>query len=171
VPWTLRAGGCTTGHCAGDETALRAVFESLSGHGQVLVVVDQPASIGALAVAVARELGIEVAYLPGLAMRRIADLHPGQSTADARDAHVIADAARTMPHTLRRVRGDDETLAELGVLAGYDDDLAGQSTRLTNRLRDALPHVHPALERLLGHPGWTGPGSSSCSRSPRPPRP
>ena len=67
----------------------------LAEHGRVLVVVDQPASIGALAVAVARELGVEVAYLPGLAMRRIADLHPGQSKTDARDADVIADAA---PH-------------------------------------------------------------------------
>ena len=28
--------------------------------------------------------------------------------------------------------------------------IAAQSTRLTNRLRDALLHVHPALERLLG---------------------
>ncbi|ODU23663.1 MAG: IS110 family transposase [Pseudonocardia sp. SCN 73-27] len=133
-----------------DETALTEVFTHLTGHGRVLVVVDQPASIGALAVAVARSLGIEVAYLPGLAMRRIADLHPGQAKTDARDAHVIADAARTMPHALRRVGTDDETLAELTVLAGYDDDLAAQSTRLTNRLRDALLHVHPALERLLG---------------------
>lgn len=133
-----------------DETALHAVFATLAEHGPVLVVVDQPASIGALAIAVARTMGIEVAYLPGLAMRRIADLHPGQGKTDARDAHVIADAARTMPHTLRRVGTDDETLAELTVLAGYDDDLAGQSTRLTNRLRDALLHVHPALERLLG---------------------
>jgi transposase len=38
----------------------------------------------------------------------------------------------------------------LSVLAGYDDDLAAQSTRLTNRLRDALLHIHPALERLVG---------------------
>lgn len=59
-----------------DETALRTVFTALAEHGRVLVVVDQPASIGALAVAVARSLGIDVAYLPGLAMRRIADLHP-----------------------------------------------------------------------------------------------
>jgi transposase len=133
-----------------DETALAEVFQRLTGHGRVLVIVDQPASIGALAVAVARSLGIEVAYLPGLAMRRIADLHPGQGKTDARDAYVIADAARTMPHTLRRVGTDDEILAELTVLAGYDDDLAAQSTRLTNRLRDALLHIHPALERLLG---------------------
>src|SRR4051812_40262367 len=83
-------------------------------------------------------------------MRRIADLHPGQAKTDARDAYVIADAARTMPHTLRRVGKDDETLAGLTVLAGYDADLAAEATRLTNRLHDALLHVHPALERLLG---------------------
>jgi transposase len=133
-----------------DEDALIEVFTTLIAHGQTLVVVDQPASIGALPIAVARSLGIEVAYLPGLAMRRIADLHPGEGKTDARDAYVIADAARTMPHTLRRVGTDDETLAELTVLAGYDDDLAAQATRLTNRLRDALLHIHPALERLVG---------------------
>jgi transposase len=133
-----------------EEAALGEVFDRLAGHGRVLVVVDQPASIGALAIAVARRKGIDVAYLPGLAMRRIADLHPGEGKTDARDAYVIADAARTMPHTLRRVGTDDETLAGLTVLAGYDDDLAASGTRLTNRLRDALLHVHPALERLLG---------------------
>ncbi len=133
-----------------DEAALVQVFTRLAEHGPVLAIVDQPASIGALPIAVARGLGIEVAYLPGLAMRRIADLHPGEGKTDARDAYIIAEAARTMPHTLRRVGTDDETLAELGVLAGYDDDLTAQSTRLTNRLRDALLHVHPALERLVG---------------------
>lgn len=133
-----------------DEPALADVLAGLNTRGRLLVVVDQPASIGALAIAVARSLGIEVAYLPGLAMRRIADLHPGQAKTDARDAYVIADAARTLPHTLRAVGGADETLAELGVLAGYDEDLAAQSTRLCNRLHDALLHVHPALERLLG---------------------
>jgi hypothetical protein len=47
---------------------------------------------------------------------------------------------------------DEETVTELGVLAGYDDDLAAESTRLTNRLHAALLlQVHPALERLLGH--------------------
>lgn len=105
-----------------EEAALAEVFNRFARHGRVLVIVDQPASIGALAVAVAQSLGIEVAYLPGLAMRRIADLHPGQGKTDAR---VIADAARTMPDTLRRVGTDDETLAELTVLAGYDDVLGG----------------------------------------------
>lgn len=71
---------------AQDETRIRALLDRLTGYGPVLVVVDQPASIGALAVAVARQAGIDVAYLPGLAMRRIADLHPGNAKTDARDA-------------------------------------------------------------------------------------
>jgi hypothetical protein len=45
-----------------DQAAPAEVFTRLSTHGQVLVIVDQPASIGALAVAVARSLGIGVAY-------------------------------------------------------------------------------------------------------------
>ena len=69
------------------EPDLIELFEELQAHGRVLVVVDQLASIGALAIAVARSRGIAVAYLPGLAMRRIADLYPGDAKTDARDAH------------------------------------------------------------------------------------
>lgn len=132
------------------EAKLRTLFDKLGRHGTVLVVVDQPASIGALPVAVARASGHQVAYLPGLAMRRISDLHPGTAKTDARDAYVIADAARTLPHTLRRVDTGDEALAELEVLVGYDDDLAGEVTRVSNRIRGLLTQIHPALERILG---------------------
>lgn len=132
------------------EPTLRALFGKLAAHGPVLVVVDQPATIGALPVAVARACGHDVGYLPGLAMRRIADLYPGTAKTDARDAYVIADAARTLPHTLRRVDVGDDTLAELGVLVGDDDDLAGEATRISNRLRGLLTGIHPALERVLG---------------------
>jgi len=132
------------------EARLRELFDKLARHGRVLVVVDQPASIGALPVAVARAAGHQVAYLPGLAMRRIADLHPGSAKTDARDAYVIADAARTLPHTLRRVDVGDEALAELEVLVGFDDDLAGEATRISNRIRGLLTQIHPALERVLG---------------------
>lgn len=132
------------------EKRLKTLFGKLSRHGRILVVVDQPASIGALPVAVARAAGCQVAYLPGLAMRRIADLHPGSAKTDARDAYVIADAARTLPHTLRRVDAGDEALAELEVLIGYDDDLAGEATRVSNRIRGLLTQIHPPLERVLG---------------------
>ena len=135
---------------ANDETALRRVFAELVEQGTVLVVVDQPSSIGALPIAVARAMGIEVAYLPGLAMRRIADLHPGNAKTDARDVYVISDPARTLPHTLRRVDLNDESLADLSVLVGHDDDLAEQATAVSNRIRGLLLQIHPAFERVLG---------------------
>jgi transposase len=133
-----------------DEQRLRTLFHQLSQRGRVLVVVDQPASIGALPVAVARAEGCQVAYLPGLTMRRLADVHPGNAKTDARDAFVIADAARTLPHTLRRVDSGQEALAELEVLVGFDDDLAAEATRLVNRIRGLLVTIHPSLERAIG---------------------
>jgi hypothetical protein len=45
----------------------RMLFDKLGRHGRLLVVVDQPATIGALPVTVARACGVQVAYLPGLA--------------------------------------------------------------------------------------------------------
>jgi len=132
------------------EPKLRALFDKLAAHGSLLVVVDQPATIGALPVTVARACGHQVAYLPGLAMRRIADLYPGRAKTDARDAFIIADAARSLPHTLRRVNVGDDALAELDVLIGFDDDLAGEATRLSNRIRGLLTGIHPALERAIG---------------------
>ena len=62
-----------------DESKLRALIGELKEHGQILLVVDQPATVGALPVAVAQAEGVWVAYLPGLAMRRIADLHAGEA--------------------------------------------------------------------------------------------
>ncbi|MFD3761626.1 IS110 family transposase [Streptomyces sp. NPDC058622] len=133
------------------EPKLREVFSKLQDkHGTVLVVVDQPASIGALPLAVARDTGCRVAYLPGLTMRRIADLYAGEAKTDARDAAIMADAARTMPHTLRDLAPSDETVAELEMIVGFDDDLAAESTRIKNRLRGLLTQIHPSLERVLG---------------------
>lgn len=54
-----------------DEGKLRALIEGLTDHGTLLFVVDQPATIGALPIAVAQDAGILVGYLPGLAMERV----------------------------------------------------------------------------------------------------
>ncbi|MER7743627.1 IS110 family transposase [Streptomyces sp. NPDC096538] len=142
------------------EPKLRAVFDKLTAKfGIVLVVVDQPASIGALPLTVARDAGCQVAYLPGLAMRRIADLYPGEAKTDAKDAAVIAGAARTMPHTLRTLDLADGITAELTMLVGFDQDLAGEANRTSNRIRGLLTQFHPSLERVLGprmdHPAVT----------------
>lgn len=133
-----------------DEQHLREMIARLKVHGRVLFVVDQPATIGALALAVARAEGVAVGYLPGLAMRRIADLHPGEAKTDARDAAVIAQAARSMSHALRSLRSDDDQIAELAMLSGFDEDLAGQINRTSNRIRGLLTQIHPALERAIG---------------------
>ena len=133
-----------------DEAKLRALLGKLKAHGPVLLVVDQPATVGALPVAVARDEGVLVAYLPGLAMRRIADLHAGESKTDARDAYIIAEAARNLPHTLRSLKLADSQVAELTMLCGFDEDLAGQITQVSNRIRGLLTQIHPALERVIG---------------------
>ena len=83
-------------------------------------------------------------------MRRIADLHPGEAKTDARDALIIAETARTMPHTLRSIQIADEQVAALTMLCGFDDDLAGQIVQVSNRIRGLLTQIHPALERVIG---------------------
>ncbi|MEU3260318.1 IS110 family transposase [Streptomyces albidoflavus] len=138
-------------HAQGLTPAGKKVFDKLAAKfGTVLVIVDQPASIGAQPLAVARDAGCRVAYLPGLAMRRIADLYPGEAKTDARDAAVIADAARTLPHTLRSLELADEITAELTVLTGFDQDLAAEATRTSHQIRGLLTQFHPSLERVLG---------------------
>lgn len=133
-----------------DEVKLRTLLWELRRQGSVLFVVDQPATIGALSLAVARDEGVQVGYLPGLAMRRLAEIHAGEAKTDARDAAVIAHAARTLPHALRPLPADDEARATLAMLAGFDEDLAAQVNQLSNRIRGLLTHIHPALERVLG---------------------
>ncbi|WP_454112681.1 IS110 family transposase [Microbacterium aurum] len=133
-----------------DEKRLRTVLSELQRGGVVLLIVDQPATIGALPIAVAQATGALVGYLPGLAMRRIADLHPGEAKTDARDAAIIAETARTMPHTLRSIQVTDEQVAELTMLCGFDDDLGAQITQVGNRVRGLLTQIHPALERAIG---------------------
>ena len=133
-----------------DEAKMQAVLQRLKQHGKVLVVVDQPATIGALPIAVAQAEEVLVGYLPGLAMRRIADLHAGEAKTDARDAAIIAQAARTLPHALRSIQLADESVAELSMLCGFDDDILGQMTATSNRIRGLLTQIHPALERVIG---------------------
>jgi transposase len=136
---------------ANDEAALEALLDRASQHGTVGLVIDQPGSIAQLTLAVAARRQIPVAYVPGLVMRRAADLYPGEAKTDKRDAFIIADTGRTRRRQVHWLdAGSDELLSQLRVLNGFDIDLAADQTRLANRLRDALTSVSPALERALG---------------------
>src|SRR5687768_9141131 len=55
-----------------------------------------------------------------------------------------------MPHTPRSPKLADNEVAELTMLCGFDDDLAGQITQTSNRIRGLLTQIHPALERVVG---------------------
>jgi transposase len=134
-----------------DQAALEALLDRACEHGTAGLVIDQPGSIAQLALAVARDRQVPVAYVPGLVMRRAADLYPGEAKTDKRDAYVIADTGRARRKQVHWLDvGSDELLERLRVLNGFDIDLAADQTRLTNRCRDALTSVSPALERALG---------------------
>ena len=136
---------------ANDQTDLERLIDAAAEHGQPGLVIDQPGSIAQLAIAVAATRGIPVAYIPGLVMRRAADLYPGEAKTDRRDAFVIADTARTRRGQIHWLdTGNDELLDQLRVLNGFDVDLAADVVRLSNRLRDALTSISPALERAIG---------------------
>lgn len=55
-----------------------------------------------------------------------------------------------MPYTLRSVDLEDETIAELEMIIGFDDDLTGEATRVANPLHGLPTQIHPSLERTLG---------------------
>ena len=82
-------------------------------------------------------------------MRKAANLYPGQATTDSRDTLIIADTARTMPHTLRAVDRNSEVLSTLKMLSSFDDDISRDCTTTVNRLRKVLTQIHPSLERIF----------------------
>jgi transposase len=134
-----------------DQGDIEALLDRASRHGVPGLVIDQPGSIAQLVLAVAARRGVPVAYVPGLVMRRAADLYPGEAKTDRRDAYILADTARTRRKQVHWLdASSDELLAQLRVLNGFDIDLAADQTRVTNRLRDALTSVSPALERAIG---------------------
>jgi len=63
-----------------------------------------------------------------------------------------------MPHTLRSLELADEITAELAMIVGFDQDLAGEANRTGNRIRGLLTQFRPSLERS-SDPAWTIPPS------------
>ena len=135
-----------------DQGDIEALLDRAGKHGVPGLVIDQPGSIAQLVLAVAARRGTPVAYVPGLVMRRAADLYPGEAKTDRRDAFILADTARTRRKQVHWLdASSDELLAQLRVLNGFDTDLAADQTRVTNRLRDALTSISPAFERAIGN--------------------
>ena len=91
------------GSVVNDQAALEALLDRAEEQGTVGLVIDQPGSIAQLALAVARGRQVPVAYVPGLVMRRAADLYPGEA-----NQRRIQEPQRQPPtqerHVPRRVR-------------------------------------------------------------------
>lgn len=133
-----------------DEDAIRTLVADAAEHGDPVLVIDQPSSMAQLLLVVARDLGVRVAYVTGLQLRRAADLYAGSAKTDPKDAWVLADYARRNADRLTWLDVSDDLMVELRILNGRDVDLAHDANRAANRLRNALMSVSLALERVLG---------------------
>lgn len=137
-----------------DQRSLDVLFAwiaTIAGDTGWVLAIDQIGSYARLVIAAAASHGAQIAYVPGLVAHRAAELFPGQAKTDQRDAQVLCDVARAFTDQLRWVNpGDDEMVAELAVLGGYDQDLRADINRQINRMRDALSSIHPPLEAVIG---------------------
>ncbi len=104
---------------------------------------------------------------PGLVMRRIADLRPWGRRDQPRGCPYVIAAGST-PRALGRAGSSDETLAGLEASAGFDDDLAGETTQVSNPLR-GLPTQIRTPERVIGPPGSARSPWNSCHGPAGPP--
>lgn len=60
------------------------------------------------------------------------------------------EALDPTPPSQMLMHSEDETIAELEMIVGFDDDLADEATRVANRLHGLLTQIHPSLQRVLG---------------------
>jgi transposase len=67
---------------------------------------------------------------------------------DRRDAHVLGASLRTDAHAFRRVTVDDSIVVQLREVSRLEEDLQQDLQRLTNRLREQVYRVQPALLAL-----------------------
>lgn len=163
------------------EEDIRSLLERLGGRGRVLVTVDQFGNIGRLVVAVAKDMGIDVAHITPKNFKEIAETYK-EGKSDAKDAFIIADVSLSTPRLVEPVGDRDETLVEIRVLSSRRDDIVRERTQCYNRLHDLIHQVCPPLEavfskdklhndleiRLLerygGPQGFRRAGRSRCSK-------
>ncbi len=95
------------------------------------------------------ERGFPVWAINPKQLDRFRDRHTAAGAKDdRRDALVLADSLRTDPAAFRRVAVDDPVIIQLREWARVEEDVEGEQRALTNRLRDQLYRIAPALLRL-----------------------
>ena len=103
---------------------------------------------GAL-VATLMEQGLAVYAINPKQLDRFRDRHTvAGAKDDRRDARVLADSLRTDRRAFHRVEVDDPVLVKLRELVQVEHALQTDVSRLTNRLRDQVHRIQPALLTL-----------------------
>lgn len=131
-----------------DEIEIREALGQATKLGKTLITIDQVGGFGRLVVAVAQDMGIDIAHISPSKFRQFADSY-GEDKSDAKDAFIIADAARSAPRLIERVGRRDEVIEEIKILTTFRDDIVKECTRMYNRLHDAIHQVCPALEKVF----------------------
>ena len=131
-----------------DEAAVRGVLDEASSHGRALVTVDQCGAFGRLPVAVAKDMGLDVAHIPPRKFKQAAETY-GEDKDDLLDAYIIADTACSAPRLVEPVGDRPEVLAQIKVLSSARDDCVAERTRCYNRLHDLIHQVCPPLESVF----------------------
>lgn len=118
--------------------------------GQVRWALDMTSGSAGLLLAVLRQAGAEMVYVPGRLVNRMAGAFAGEGKSDAKDAFTIAETAR-LRHDLTPITDPDRLVAQLRVLTARREDLMGDWVRGVNRLRDLLASIFPALEAAFDY--------------------
>ncbi|WP_406257351.1 IS110 family transposase [Streptomyces chartreusis] len=129
-----------------------------SGGWQVTWALDMAVGGPGLLIAMLVNHGQELVCIPGIAVNRASDSCRGAGKTDDRDARVIADQAH-MRRDSQPIRPGDDAGIELRLLTERRVDLVADLTRTTNRLKDLLNSMFPALEHL--------PAAMLCGHGPR----
>jgi transposase len=139
-----------------DESAiLTALGEILDLAGEVHWAVDISGTSSALLLALLAAHGQQAVYVPGRTVNRMSGAYRGEAKTDARDAYVIAETARHRSD-FATIDAPAQLAADLALMTAHRSDLVADRVRMTNRLRDVLTGVFPALERSFDYSNHKG---------------
>jgi transposase len=136
--------------CNGQAEIEALIARAGKAAGHVQWALDMTSGSAGLLLAVLRQTGAELVYVPGRLVNRMAGAFAGEAKSDAKDAFTIAETAR-LRHDLTPITQPDALVAELQVLTARREDLMGDWVRGVNRLRDLLTSIFPALEAAFDY--------------------
>ncbi|MEV7753998.1 IS110 family transposase [Streptomyces griseofuscus] len=139
-----------------DESAiLTALGDILGLADEVHWAVDISGTASALLLALLAGHGQHAVYVPGRTVNRMSGAYRGEAKTDARDAYVIAETAHHRSD-FTTIDVPAQLAADLALLTAHRSDLVADRVRTTNRLRDVLTGVFPALERSFDYSNHKG---------------